>query len=100
MAKLIYELNQSLDGYVDHTKFRPSPALFRHWIERVRDLKGIIYGRGMYEIMRYWDEDLPSWKPESTNSQPRGGAGQSGSYRARCSQSAPTPPSSPMTWRA
>ena len=29
MAKLVYGLNQSLDGYVDHLEFRPSPALVR-----------------------------------------------------------------------
>jgi hypothetical protein len=40
MAKLVFGLNQSLDGYVDHLAFRPSPALFRHFIERVRDLTG------------------------------------------------------------
>ena len=61
MAKLVYELNQSLDGYVDHLAFRPSAALFRHFIERVRDLTGIVYGRRMYEVMRYWDDDLPDW---------------------------------------
>jgi dihydrofolate reductase len=61
MAKLVYGLNQSLDGYVDHTKFRPSPDLFRHFIEDVRGLTGIVYGRGMYEVMRYWDEDLADW---------------------------------------
>lgn len=33
MAKLVYGLNQSLDGYVDHMKFGPSLALFRHFIE-------------------------------------------------------------------
>jgi dihydrofolate reductase len=61
MAKLVYGLNQSLDGYVDHLGFKPSPALFRHFIEHVRDLTGIVYGRRMYEIMRYWDEDLADW---------------------------------------
>jgi dihydrofolate reductase len=61
MAKLVYGLNQSLDGYVDHQKFRPSPALFRHFIEHVRGLTGTVYGRRTYEIMRYWDEDLPDW---------------------------------------
>jgi dihydrofolate reductase len=61
MAKLIYELNQSLDGYVDHLAFRPSLALFRHFIERVRDLTGIVYGRRMYEVMSYWDEDRKDW---------------------------------------
>jgi len=62
MAKLVYGLNQSLDGYVDHTKFVPSLALFRHFIEEVRGETGILYGRGMYEVMRYWDEDLPDWE--------------------------------------
>ena len=62
MAKLVYELNQSLDGYVDHQAFGPpDPALFRHCTERVRGLVGMLYGRGMYEVMRYWDEDLPEW---------------------------------------
>jgi dihydrofolate reductase len=61
MAKLVYLLNQSLDGYVDHLAFMPSPALFRHFIEHVRGLTGIVYGRRTYEIMRYWDEDLPDW---------------------------------------
>ena len=63
MAKLVYGLNQSLDGYVDHDHqcFLPSPALFRHFIEHVRDLTGSVYGRRMYEVMRYWDEDLPDW---------------------------------------
>ena len=65
MAKLVYGLNQSLDGYVDYQKFGPpSPALFRHFIENVRGLSGIVYGRRMYEVMRYWDEDLPDWGAE------------------------------------
>jgi dihydrofolate reductase len=64
MAKLVYGLNQSLDGYVDHREFAPGPALFRHFIEQVRDLTGSVYGRRMYEVMRYWDEDHPEWTPE------------------------------------
>jgi dihydrofolate reductase len=64
MAKLVYGLNQSLDGYVDHQSFLPSPALFRHFIQYVRGLTGSLYGRGMYEIMRYWDEDSPDWDAE------------------------------------
>ena len=61
MAKLIFGLSQSLDGYVDHQEMRPGPALFRHFVEHVRDLAGIVYGRRTYEIMRYWDEDRPEW---------------------------------------
>jgi dihydrofolate reductase len=57
MAKLVFGLNQSLDGYVDHMKFSPSLALFRHFTEHVRGLAGIVYGRRMYEVMRWWDDD-------------------------------------------
>jgi dihydrofolate reductase len=61
MARLVFGMNQSLDGYVDHMAFGPSPALFRHFIEEVRGLAGSVYGRRMYEVMRYWDEDHPEW---------------------------------------
>jgi dihydrofolate reductase len=54
-------MNLSLDGYVDHMAFAPDPALFRHWTEQVRGVAGSVYGRGMYEVMRYWDEDRPEW---------------------------------------
>ena len=65
MAKLVYALNQSLDGYVDHQKLGPPvPSAFRHFVEQVRGLTGLIYGRRMYEIMRYWDEDRPEWDAE------------------------------------
>jgi len=64
MAKLVFGLNQSLDGYVDHQEFAPGPALFRHFIEQVRGLTGSVYGRRMYEVMRVWDEDQPEWTPE------------------------------------
>lgn len=61
MAKLVYGMNQSLDGYVDHTGFAPGPGLFRHFIEQARAHAGSVYGRRLYEIMRYFDEDRPEW---------------------------------------
>jgi dihydrofolate reductase len=61
MARIVFGLNQSLDGYVDHTEFAPGPALFHHFIEQVRGLTGSVYGRRMYEVMRYWDQDQPEW---------------------------------------
>jgi dihydrofolate reductase len=62
VAKLVYALSQSLDGYVDYTKMgRPAPAVFRHFIELERSATGLLYGRRTYEIMRYWDDDLPDW---------------------------------------
>jgi dihydrofolate reductase len=66
MAKLVFGMNQSLDGYVDydHAAFSPSAALFSHFTEHVRGLAGCLYGRRIYEIMRYWDEDEPGWTAE------------------------------------
>ncbi|MHB2265944.1 dihydrofolate reductase family protein [Aliihoeflea sp. PC F10.4] len=61
MAKLFFGLNQSLDGYVDHDGFAPDAVLFRHFIEEVGGLSGSLYGRRLYEVMRYWDEDRPEW---------------------------------------
>ncbi len=58
MAKLVFGLQQSLDGYVDHMKLGPpAPSI----IEHVRGLAGVVYGRRTYEIMQYWDEDQPDW---------------------------------------
>ena len=64
MAKFVFGMNQSLDGYVDHTAFAPTPKLFRHFIEQTGSLAGSIYGRTMYEVMRYWDDESPDWGPE------------------------------------
>ena len=64
MAKLVFQMSQSLDGYVDHLEMQPGPALFRHFVERVRGLTGGVYGRRVYEIMRYWDEDDPEWSAD------------------------------------
>jgi dihydrofolate reductase len=57
-------MNQSLDGYVDHMAFAPGPTLFRHFIDQAREQAGSVYGRTMYEIMRYWDDDQPEWSAE------------------------------------
>ena len=64
MAKLVFGMNQSLDGYVDHTAFAPGPTLFRHFIEEARGQAGSVYGRRMYEVMRYWDDDHFEWDAE------------------------------------
>jgi dihydrofolate reductase len=57
MAKLVFGMNMSLDGYVDHDHeaFAPDSALFEYFIEQTRNAAGSIYGRGLYEVMRYWD---------------------------------------------
>jgi dihydrofolate reductase len=61
MAKLVFSMNQSLDGYVDHMRFAPDATLFRFFIGEAEGQTGSIYGRRMYEIMRYWDDNHPEW---------------------------------------
>ena len=57
MVKLVFGMNVSLDGYVDHEAFAPGPMLFRYWIEQARNAAGSVYGRRLYELMTYWDGD-------------------------------------------
>jgi dihydrofolate reductase len=64
MAKFVFGMNQSLDGYVDHEKYGPDDILFRHFTDHIRGLSGSLYGRRLYETMRYWDEDDPEWSTD------------------------------------
>ena len=64
MGKLIFGMMQSLDGHIAGAPGGPQlpppgPSLHRHFNELVRRSSGSLYGRRMYEVMRYWDEDLP-----------------------------------------
>lgn len=61
MARFVFGMNQSLDGYVDHTAFGPGPTLFGHFVEQAQAQAGSVYGRRMYEVMRYWDDDDADW---------------------------------------
>jgi dihydrofolate reductase len=65
MAKLVFGMMQSLDGYVDHMELGPPPPVVaRHFVEHERGVTGMVYGRRIYEIMRYWDDDRPDWDAE------------------------------------
>ena len=60
MAKLIFALNQSLDGYVDnHEAFAPDPQLFQHFIDDMRGLAAVVYGRRMYYAAAW--RSRPKW---------------------------------------
>jgi dihydrofolate reductase len=64
VAKLVFGMNQSLDGYINHEAFDPDDELFRHFIGQARMSSGSVYGRRLYEVMRYWDDDDPAWTAE------------------------------------
>ena len=66
MGKLVFAMMQSLDGYVAGVAGGPQlpppgDTLHRHFNEHVHTLAGSLYGRGMYDVMRYWDDDRPEW---------------------------------------
>jgi len=66
MGRIVFGMMQSLDGYVDGATGGlelppPGAELGRHFTDHVRGLAGCVYGRRIYEIMRYWDADRPEW---------------------------------------
>ncbi|EGF89484.1 ribD C-terminal domain protein [Asticcacaulis biprosthecium C19] len=66
MGKFILAMNVSLDGYVDDLAGGlvmppPSEQHFQYWIDTIKGHAATIYGRRMYELMRYWDEDRAEW---------------------------------------
>jgi dihydrofolate reductase len=64
VAKFVFGMNQSVDGRIDHTAFAPGPRLFRYFIDQTGGRAGAVYGREMYQVMRYWDEHQANWTDE------------------------------------
>ena len=66
MGRLVYGMMQSLDGYVADFEGKlvippPDDELFVHFTDHVRGVAGCLYGRRIYELMRYWDEERPEY---------------------------------------
>ncbi|HUX33431.1 MAG TPA: dihydrofolate reductase family protein [Gemmatimonadaceae bacterium] len=66
MGKAVFGMMQSLDGYVAGADGSmqvppPGPLLARHLNDQFRGLAAMVYGRRIYELMRYWDDDQPDW---------------------------------------
>ena len=83
MAKLVFGMNQSLDGYVDHIAFAPSPTLFRHFIEEAQGQAGSVYGRQMYEVCATGTTIILNGMRRNTPSRQRCGTSRNGSSHAR-----------------
>jgi dihydrofolate reductase len=57
MRKLIYTINTTLDGCVDHTKFTPDEETFEYVTQLTRDAGTFLYGRKTYQLMvPYWPD--------------------------------------------
>jgi len=68
VRKLIYSLSVSLDGFIagpdgDISWSAPDEELHRFHNEQAREVGAHLLGRGLYEVMRYWEtaeEENPS----------------------------------------
>jgi len=57
MRKLIFAINTTLDGCVDHTKFHPDEDTFAYFTQLTRDADTFLYGRKTYQLMiPYWPD--------------------------------------------
>jgi dihydrofolate reductase len=57
MRKLVYAINISIDGCLDHTKMLPNEESFEFWTQLIRDASLLVYGRITYQLMvPYWPD--------------------------------------------
>jgi len=61
MRNLIYAINITLDGCVDHTKFIPDEEVMAYFTQLTRDAGTFLYGRKTYELM------VPFWPDVAKN---------------------------------
>jgi dihydrofolate reductase len=66
MRKLIYAINITLDGCVDHTKFSPDEGLMDFYTNLIRGAGLLAYGRLTYDLMvPYWPDIAKKNKGET-----------------------------------
>src|SRR5882757_9484635 len=57
MRKLIFAINTTLDGCVDHTKYYPQEDTMEYFTQLTRDAGAFLYGRITYQLMvPYWPD--------------------------------------------
>lgn len=61
MGKLIFGINITLDGCVDHTKGIPDEEAHDYWTDQMRRAGVLMYGRKTYELM------VPFWPDMARN---------------------------------
>ncbi len=55
MRRVIFSINVSLDGCVDHSQFIPDDELMDHYTRQMREVETLVYGRKIYQLM------VPFW---------------------------------------
>lgn len=57
MRKVIFNINISIDGCCDHTKFSPTDEVYPYFTNLIRGTDQFVFGRKTYQLMvPYWPE--------------------------------------------
>jgi dihydrofolate reductase len=57
MRNVVFAINTTLDGCIDHTKFGPDAETFEYFTNLTRDAGTFVYGRKTYQLMvPYWPD--------------------------------------------
>jgi len=66
MTKIIAALNQTFDGFCDHTVGIPDEEVHNHYTALLNESDSILYGRTTYELMQYWQTLLTNPSGEAS----------------------------------
>jgi dihydrofolate reductase len=67
MRKLVYAINISIDGCLDHTKMSPNEEIHEFFTQLIRDAGLLVYGRITYELMvPFWPDIAKSHSMSKT----------------------------------
>jgi dihydrofolate reductase len=68
MRKLVYAINISIDGCLDHTKMLPNEELHEFFAQLIRNADLLVYGRITYELMvPFWPDIAKSHSMSKTS---------------------------------
>src|SRR5271170_2797207 len=57
MRNVVFAINMTLDGCIDHTKFTPDEGTFEYFTHLTREADTFLYGRKTYQLMvPYWPD--------------------------------------------
>ena len=83
MAKLVFGMNQSLDGYVDHMAFAPGPRSSATSSRRLRGRRAVSTVATCMKSCVTGTTIILNGRRRNTPSRRRGGTSRNGSSRAR-----------------
>jgi dihydrofolate reductase len=66
MRKIVAALNQTFDGFCDHTAGLPDEEIHDHYTGLINGADTILYGRTTFELMKYWQDVIKNPSDEKS----------------------------------